>query len=59
MKHKPGTRYRIVLRRTKPKDEKLYWSNQDGWVESKGATVFTAAERKRYGLPINGEWEAV
>jgi len=28
-----------------------YWSNQDGWVDRKSATVFSGSEKKRFRLP--------
>ncbi len=39
--------------------ELLYWSNQDGWVHRKSATIFTETERAELNLPIDGIWERV
>lgn len=33
-----------------------YWSNEDGWTDLSGATVFADGERKTLRLPDGGEW---
>jgi hypothetical protein len=33
-----------------------YWSNKDGWGGVAAATVFTAAERDAFHLPLVGAW---
>lgn len=43
--------------RTDDGEEPLYWSNENGWVESDCADRFTESEKKRLNLPIGGEWE--
>ena len=35
------------------------WSNDDGWTDGPGFTVFTADERRSADLPIGGEWIAI
>jgi hypothetical protein len=37
-------------------DEGGYWSNDEGWSSAAEATVFTAAERVAFYLPIGGAW---
>jgi hypothetical protein len=37
-------------------DEKLFWSNVDGWVNIHTATYFTTPELISYNLPIGGSW---
>ena len=34
----------------------LYWSNDWGWGDRNGATVFKAEERDQLELPIGGRW---
>lgn len=33
-----------------------YWSNEDGWTDLSGATVFADGERPTLRLPDGGEW---
>lgn len=37
-------------------DDRLYWSNTDGWVSSVEADRFTHADTARLRLPIGGAW---
>lgn len=37
--------------------EKLWWSNQIGWVDKKSATRFTEEQTKKLNLPMGGAWE--
>jgi hypothetical protein len=37
--------------------EKLWWSNEIGWVDKKSATRFTEDQTKKLNLPMGGEWE--
>lgn len=37
--------------------EKLWWSNEIGWVDKKSATRFTEEETKKLNLPMGGAWE--
>lgn len=34
----------------------LYWSNEDGWVDSASATRFTDEEHDTLYLPDEGTW---
>ena len=34
----------------------LYWSNDYGWGDRNGATVFKGDERDQLDLPIGGRW---
>ena len=34
----------------------LYWSNETGWGNKKGATLFTLKETKTLRLPMDGKW---
>ncbi len=36
--------------------EKLWWSNEFGWVEKECAALFTKEEMSTLNLPIGGEW---
>jgi hypothetical protein len=38
------------------RDNQLYWSNETGWGSLKGATTFSAQEKKIFNLPIDGSW---
>ena len=51
-----------VIRSTVEKDdetgERLYWSDQHGWVDISEASEYTQAEVDGiYRLPANSEWE--
>lgn len=37
-------------------DPRLFWSNQDGWVEEGEADKFTDDEKASLNLPIEGQW---
>jgi hypothetical protein len=37
--------------------EKLWWSNEIGWVDKKSATRFTEDQTKKLNLPMGGAWE--
>lgn len=36
--------------------ENLYWSNDMGWVNLSGATIFSEEEVRTLRLPMDGEW---
>jgi hypothetical protein len=36
--------------------ERLYWSNQDGWVDSSSADLFSVEEMEVVRLPLDGSW---
>jgi len=38
------------------KDEVLFWSLEDGWVDADEANRFTDLEKSLMDLPIGGEW---
>ena len=38
--------------------EELFWSS-DGWVGIEDAEIYTSAEKEKFSLPINGEWECL
>jgi hypothetical protein len=44
-------KYRIISTNCK-----AFWSNDDGWVGLKGATVFSKQERETLNLPCEGCW---
>jgi hypothetical protein len=37
------------------KENRLWWSNEFGWVES-GADTFSQKERETVNLPMGGQW---
>lgn len=37
-------------------DEPLYWNNDLGWGDKKGATCFSLKERINLDLPAEGRW---
>jgi len=39
--------------------ERLYWSNEWGWVDRRSADTFSAEEQKYLNLPIGGKWVAI
>jgi len=41
------------------KDNKLYWSNSNGWVGRMSADTFSFSEVGKYRLPNEGEWHNV
>jgi hypothetical protein len=40
-------------------DERLYWSNTVGWVSIELCDAFSADEKAKLNLPLNGEWVPV
>jgi len=46
--HKSG--YKIM------NDESLYWSNEDGWVDSDSATLFSKDEMRFFNMPIGARF---
>ena len=40
-------------------DERLFWSNVDGWVDPASADRFSDDERRVLNLPIGGTWVRV
>lgn len=47
--------FAIVGPRDEP-GELVYWSNEDGWVDSSSATLFDHAELLTVRLPQGGSW---
>lgn len=43
-----------IVQNTKYKS--LWWSNETGWGNKRGATRFTNEETKYLNLPIEGKW---
>jgi Zn ribbon nucleic-acid-binding protein len=38
-------------------NEESYWSNEDGWVDRKSASLFTPEEKATLNLPMDGDWK--
>jgi hypothetical protein len=39
-------------------EERLYWSNDQGWVDLESATFFVEEEVEIVNLPLTGKWQA-
>lgn len=47
----------IRYSRESGQEEPLWWSNDDGWVDARSATVFTDEQHLVLRLPLQGKWE--
>ena len=45
----------VILKGDEP-DDRLFWSNEQGWVDLANATRFALEEKDRLDLPMGGAW---
>lgn len=48
---------KIIVNTSTSFDQGMFWSNEDGWIESIGhATQFSDTEHQGFNLPLDGKW---